>query len=144
MRSVAGGYDNESVAVTALCATFYFWCRSLRNDSSWWIGVFTGLAYTYMVMVWGGYIFVVNMIGVHAGILWITGCHSTKLHRAYSLFYVIGTFGAVHVPVVGWAPLKSLEQLGPFGVFVALNCMEFCEEMKRRKNLSTKDLYKLR
>ena len=25
MRSVAGGYDNESVAVTALCATFYFW-----------------------------------------------------------------------------------------------------------------------
>jgi dolichyl-diphosphooligosaccharide--protein glycosyltransferase len=144
MRSVAGGYDNESVAVTALCATFYFWCRSLRNDSSWWIGVFTGLAYTYMVMVWGGYIFVVNMIGVHAGILWITGCHSTKLHRAYSLFYVIGTFGAVHVPVVGWAPLKSLEQLGPFGVFVALNCMEFCEEMKRRKNLSTRDLYKLR
>jgi len=25
MRSVAGGYDNESVAVSALCATFYFW-----------------------------------------------------------------------------------------------------------------------
>ena len=56
-------------------------CRSLRNDSSWWWGIFTGLAYTYMVMVWGGYIFVLNMIGVHAGVLWITGCHSTKLHR---------------------------------------------------------------
>ena len=55
------------------------------------------------------------------------GCHSTKLHRAYSLFYLIGTYGAVHVPVVGWAPLKSLEQLGAFGVFIALQLMEFCE-----------------
>jgi dolichyl-diphosphooligosaccharide--protein glycosyltransferase len=28
MRSVGGGYDNESIAMTAMCATFYFWCRS--------------------------------------------------------------------------------------------------------------------
>jgi len=144
MRSVAGGYDNESVAVSALCATFYFWCRSLRDDRSWWIGIFTGVAYTYMVMVWGGYIFVLNMIGVHAGLLWITGCHSTKLHRAYSLFYIIGTFGAVHVPVVGWAPLKSLEQLGAFGVFIALQLMEFCEVARRKKNLTNLDVNKLR
>mmetsp|Transcript_79005 Transcript_79005/g.115711 ORF Transcript_79005/g.115711 Transcript_79005/m.115711 type:complete len:978 (-) Transcript_79005:116-3049(-) len=144
MRSVAGGYDNESVAITALCMTFYFWCRSLRNDGSWWIGIFTGLAYTYMVMVWGGYIFVLNMIGVHAGLLWITGCHSTKLHRAYSLFYLIGTYGAVHVPVVGWAPLKSLEQLGAFGVFIALQLMEFCEVARRKKNLTNGDVNKLR
>jgi dolichyl-diphosphooligosaccharide--protein glycosyltransferase len=34
MRSVAGGYDNESVAVTVIIATFYFWVRSLRNNSS--------------------------------------------------------------------------------------------------------------
>lgn len=53
-------------------------CRSLRNDSSWWIGVFTGLAYVYMVMVWGGYIFVLNMIGMHAGLLWITGQFSER------------------------------------------------------------------
>lgn len=25
MRSVAGGYDNESVAMTALCCTFWLW-----------------------------------------------------------------------------------------------------------------------
>eukprot|EP00960_Hanusia_phi_P014098 414937-Hanusia_phi.AAC.6 len=49
MRSVAGGYDNESVAITAMCMTFFFWCRSLRDDNSWWIGAFAGLAYVYMV-----------------------------------------------------------------------------------------------
>ena len=54
-------------------------CRSLRNESSWWIGAFTGLAYTYMVMVWGGYIFVLNMIGMHAGLLWITGWPPSRL-----------------------------------------------------------------
>ncbi len=25
MRSVGGGYDNESIAMTAICGTFYFW-----------------------------------------------------------------------------------------------------------------------
>ena len=140
MRSVAGGYDNESVAITALCMTFFFWCRSLRNEQSAWIGVLTGLAYTYMVMVWGGYIFVLNLIGLHAGILWLTGCYSTKLHRAYTLFYVIGTFGATRVPVVGWMPLKSLEQLGAFGVFVILQVMEFCEMQRRRQNMTNKEV----
>ena len=33
-------------------------------------------------------------------------------------FYVIGTALATTVPVMGWTPLKSLEQLGPFMVFI--------------------------
>lgn len=37
--------------------------------------------------------------------------------QAYTLFYIIGTFGATHVPVVGMSPLKSLEQLGGLAVF---------------------------
>ena len=80
----------------------------------------------------------------HLTLLGLAGCYSTKLHRAYSLFYVIGTIGAVHVPVVGWAPLKSLEQLGAFGVFVALQLMEFCEISRKRKNLTGKQVNQLR
>ena len=64
MRSVAGGYDNESIAVTAIVATFYFWVRSLRSNGSWPSAVLCGFAYMYMVAAWGGYIFVLNMIGV--------------------------------------------------------------------------------
>ena len=32
MRSVGGGYDNESIAMTAMACTFYCWCRALRDD----------------------------------------------------------------------------------------------------------------
>ena len=32
MRSVGGGYDNESIALTAMCATFYCWVRALRTE----------------------------------------------------------------------------------------------------------------
>lgn len=49
MRSIGGGYDNESVAITAMCLTFFIWCRSLRTRGSWPIGLFAGLAYGYMV-----------------------------------------------------------------------------------------------
>lgn len=54
MRSVAGGYDNESVAVTAIVMTFFLWTRSLRTPKSWIIfGPLAALSYIYMVAgVW--------------------------------------------------------------------------------------------
>lgn len=56
MRSVGGGYDNESVAVTAMTLTFCLWMRSLRNQDkySFLFGILAGVAYFYMVAAWGG------------------------------------------------------------------------------------------
>ncbi len=148
LRSVGGGYDNESVATFAMTLTFYCWTRSLRGNTSevetivW--GVLTGLAYFYMVMAWGGYVFVLNLIGVHAGFLVLLGRYSTKLHRAYTVFYVIGTILAIQIPVVGLTPLKSLEQLGAFVAFGGLQLIEVCEIIKRQRKLSTVDAWKLR
>lgn len=121
MRSVAGGFDNESVAVAALVGTFFCWVRSLRTGSSWmpW-GIATGAAYIYMVAAWGGYVFVLNMIGVHAGLLILFGRFTYNLWASYSIFYVIGTLGAIQFPIVGLQPLQSMEQLGPMGVFFLL------------------------
>ena len=93
MRSVGGGYDNESVAMTAMCCTFFWWCRSLRSNSSWPLGIVAGIAYIYMAAAWGGYIFVINMVAVHALGLMATGRYSNKLHHAYTLFYIVGTYG---------------------------------------------------
>jgi hypothetical protein len=31
MRSVAGGYDNEAVAVTAITSTFFFWAGAAQS-----------------------------------------------------------------------------------------------------------------
>ncbi len=144
MRSVGGGYDNESVAVTAMCTTFYMWVRSLRDEHSSWLGILTALAYFNMVAAWGGYVFVLNLIGVHAAALVAGGRFSTKVYRAYSLFYFFGTILAIQVPVVGWAPLKSLEQLGPGAVFLGYQLLQLTEIVKGKKEMTRVQLLKLR
>jgi len=128
MRSVGGGFDNESVAISCLLLTFLLWCYSLSgpNDKIPWSGLLTGLAYVSMVAAWGGYIFVLNLIGLHALFLILTGRFSDKLYYAYSFWYVVGTAGALQIPVVGLAPLKSFEQLGPMGVFFIMHILKFC------------------
>ena len=97
-----------------------------------------------MVAAWGGYVFVINLIGCHAGLLFLFGRYSTKLYRAYTAFYIVGTTLAMQVPVVGWAPIKSLEQLGPCAVFLGFQLIEYVESQRRKHQLSTKDTWKLR
>ena len=139
MRSVGGGYDNESVAVTAMALTFFLWMRSLRNGErySYFFAILAGVAYFYMVAAWGGYIFVLNMIGAHAAFLVLIGRFSDKVYLAYTIFYVVGTSLAIQVPVVGWTPLKSLEQLGPCAVFLGYQVLQYCE-VQRKKNKWTR------
>ena len=62
MRSVAGGFDNESMAVAAICATFFFWTRALRSDTSWPYAFVCALSYIYMVATWGGYVLIYRYI----------------------------------------------------------------------------------
>jgi dolichyl-diphosphooligosaccharide---protein glycosyltransferase len=136
MRSMGGGYDNESVANTTMVLTFYCWIKSLGQSSTssssiyslnhtllW--SVLTGLSYCYMVATWGGYVFVLNLIAIHAMFLAVR--FSTKLYLAYTIFYILGTTLAIQIPVVGWAPLKSLEQLGAFAVFGAYQVIFVCD-----------------
>jgi dolichyl-diphosphooligosaccharide---protein glycosyltransferase len=138
MRSVGGGFDNESVAMTAMVLTFYLWVRSLRTEGSWFIGVLAGLAYVYMVAAWGGFIFVGNLVGVHAAFLVASGYYSSCLHKAYSLFFIVGTYGATLVPVVGMSPFRSLEQIGPLLVFFGLQFLAICDAYGASKGYTWK------
>ena len=95
-----------------------------------------------MAAAWGGYVFVLNMIGIHAALLVILGRFTTKVYLAYTLFYVIGTSLAVQVPVVGWAPLRSLEQLPACAVFLGYQLLQFCEVRIRKQKMSKKDAWK--
>jgi len=147
MRSVAGGYDNESIAISAIVMTFYLWVRSLRTDSSWPFAILCGLSYVYMVAAWGGYVFVLNMIGVHAAVLIGLGRFSERLWRAYSIWFVVGTCGAVFGParyLVGWQPFQSLEQLGPTAVFGGIQLWYLSEVLAKQRGLSTVDAFVLK
>jgi dolichyl-diphosphooligosaccharide---protein glycosyltransferase len=152
LRSVGGGYDNESVAMTAMVTTFACWCMSLACvvDSNcptmqqkatvvvW--GMITGIAYFNMVAAWGGYTFVINLMGVHAALLVAVGRYSLKLYLSYTVFYVIGTILAMQVPVVGWTPLKSIEQLGPLAVWIALQLLQACEVEISKRNAKVQNV----
>ena len=146
MRSIGGGYDNESIAVAAMNLTFYFWIRSLRQGEkySYLFGALAGLAYFYMVAAWGGYVFVLNLVGVHAAFLVLIGRFSKKVYFSYTLFYSLGTYLAIQVPVVGWAPLKSLEQLGPCAVFLGYQVLFFIETNIKKKKMGRKEAWKYR
>ena len=58
MRSVGGGYDNESIAMSAMILTFYLWTRSLRagENKSYLFGILTGIAYFYVSLILRRYI----------------------------------------------------------------------------------------
>ena len=47
--------------------------RSLRTPTSWPYAFLAAVSYFYMVAAWGGYTFVLNMVGVHAVLLLFAG-----------------------------------------------------------------------
>ena len=65
-----------------------------------------------------------SQVGAHASLLLLVGAHSHarfgRLVRSYGTFYVLGTAGAMAVPVVGTTPLTSLEHLLPLAAFVCI------------------------
>merc|ERR1719238_638914 len=97
-----------------------------------------------MVAAWGGYIFVINAIGMHALMLVVLGRFNSGVHKAYTIFYVLGTAGAIQIPVVGWTPLRSLEQIGPLGVFLGYQVLAFCDAQRVARRMDTQEFVKFR
>lgn len=101
----------------------------------------TGIAYVYMVSTWGAYPFVLNTIGLHCALLaaffFLTGRFDRNLYLSYTIFYVIGTAGALQFPVVGTLPLKSLEQICPLILFFGMQFVAFLHYARQRYNMST-------
>ena len=115
---------------------FYMWTRSLRNACSWPIGALAGLAYVYMVAAWGGYTFVINMVGLHAAVLLLCGRFTPSVYKAYTLFFVIGTIGAMQVPVVAWTPLKSMEQIAPLVIFLVYQVFGLIDVLAKQRRIT--------
>ena len=60
-----------------------------------------------------------------------------NLWKAYAIFYVVGTALAVNIPVVGWMPFQSLEQMGPLFVLAIMQLYAYVET--RKKAMSERD-----
>ncbi|KYR02575.1 oligosaccharyl transferase [Tieghemostelium lacteum] len=115
-RSVAGSFDNEGIAIFALIFTYYTWIKSVNTGSLMWSGI-CALAYFYMASAWGGYVFIINLIPLHALTLLITGRFSHRLYVAYSTLFVIGTILSMQINFIGFQPVQSSEHMAAIGVF---------------------------
>ncbi|KAK9372574.1 Oligosaccharyl transferase STT3 subunit-domain-containing protein [Lipomyces chichibuensis] len=130
-RSVAGSYDNEAIAIFLLMLTFYLWIKALKLGSAFW-GALTALFYFYMVAAWGGYVFITNIIPLHALVLIIMGRYSNRLYVAYSAWYSLGTLASMQIPFVGFLPIRSSEHMGALGVFGLLQLVGFSQYIRAR------------
>ncbi|VDO04034.1 unnamed protein product [Rodentolepis nana] len=128
-RSVAGSYDNEGIAIFALLLTYFLWLRSVRTGHLLW-SVLCALAYLYMVSAWGGYVFIINLIPLHAFVLCITGRYSSRLYVAYTSFYILGLILSMQVPFVGFQPVRTSEHMAAAGVFVLLQAAAFFQYLQ--------------
>jgi len=115
-RSVAGSYDNEAIAIFLLVFTFYLWIKALKEGSAMW-GSLAALFYGYMVASWGGYVFITNLVPLHAFVLICMGRYSARLYVSYTTWYAIGTLASMQVPFVGFLPIRSSDHMAALGVY---------------------------
>ncbi|KAF9169296.1 oligosaccharyl transferase stt3 subunit [Mortierella sp. AD011] len=125
-RSVAGSYDNEGIAIFLLVFTFYLWIKAVKTGSAFF-GLMTALFYFYMVSAWGGYVFITNLVPLHAFTLVLMGRFSNRLYVSYSTFYAVGTLLSMQIPFVGFQPTRTSEHMAALGVFGLLQLYAFAE-----------------
>ncbi|MCJ1479272.1 oligosaccharyl transferase stt3 subunit [Lambiella insularis] len=130
-RSVAGSYDNEAIAIFLLVYTFYLWIKSVKNGSAMW-GALTALFYGYMVSAWGGYVFITNLLPLHAFVLVLMGRYSPRLYVSYSTWFALGTLASMQIPFVGFLPIRSSEHMSALGVFGLLQLVAFVEFVRQK------------
>ena len=115
-RSVAGSYDNEAIAIFLLVFAFYLWIKAVKNGSIMW-GSLAALFYGYMVSAWGGYVFITNLIPLHAFVLILMGRYTSRLYIAYTTWYALGTLASMQVPFVGFLPIRNSDHMSALGIF---------------------------
>ncbi|KAF2859120.1 glycosyltransferase family 66 protein [Piedraia hortae CBS 480.64] len=130
-RSVAGSYDNEAIAIFLLVFTFYLWVRAVKEGSIMW-GALCALFYGYMVSAWGGYVFITNLLPLHAFVLICMGRFSPRLYVSYTTWYALGTLASMQIPFVGFLPIRSSDHMAALGVFGLIQLVGFAEFVRTK------------
>lgn len=131
-RSVAGSYDNEAVAIFALVFSFYTFVRSL-NSGSMIHALLAAFSFYYMVLTWGGYVFVLGFMSIFIIALIILGRFNIKAYITFSTVYIVGTLLSLNIPFVGyWAIWQSSEHLPSHIAFILMQLYFIRLFLKRR------------
>ena len=89
-RTVAGFYDDESVAIPMFILGLFAYVYSLKREKSsiFW-SVISGLCLGYMAMTWGAFVYAINIIALHAILMFFLGKGSKSLSRTYMSFFLV-------------------------------------------------------
>ena len=128
-RSVAGSYDNEAIAIFLLVFTFFLWIKAVKLGSALW-GALTALFYGYMVSAWGGYVFITNLLPLHAFVLICMGRYSPRLYVSYSSWFALGTLASMQIPFVGFLPIRSSEHMSALGTSSLLSTLSDIDPLR--------------
>lgn len=115
---MVGSYDNEAVAIFALVFSFYTFVRNL-NTGSMSDALIASFAFYYMVLTWGGYVFVQGFMSVFVVALIFLGRFNAKAYITFSTIWIVGNLLALNIPFVSiWAVWQSSEHLPSHIAFI--------------------------
>lgn len=143
-RSVAGSYDNEAVCIFALAFSTFTFAKAVKSGKST-DAVLAAFSYYYLVISWGGYIFVLGCISVFIVVLVVLNRMDLKTYTAFSIFYILGNLLSLTVAFVGkWAVWFSSEHYPSHIAFIMCQLFMFYQFLKTKLPSSTfKKLAKL-
>ncbi|MEW5300470.1 MAG: hypothetical protein WDW36_003400 [Sanguina aurantia] len=119
-RSVAGSFDNEGVAIFALVNVFYLFVKTLNTGSLYYATLLI-TSYFYMVLSWGGYSFIINLLPIFCLACIFFGRLNGRLYVAFAPLVAVGTLMSASVPVVGFNAILMSEHFGAFLAFAVLH-----------------------
>ncbi|GIQ81573.1 oligosaccharyl transferase, STT3 subunit [Kipferlia bialata] len=130
-RSVAGSFDNEAVAITALLAVLLAVVKAVKGGSLLLTSVAACL-YFYMASSWGAYVFIINLVPLFALTAMLAqGRLRQSLFRFYTLFYPMGIFLSMQIRFIGTQPVRTAEHMAAAGVFVLMLGVEAYTWLRR-------------
>ncbi|SCO72652.1 dolichyl-diphosphooligosaccharide--protein glycosyltransferase subunit STT3, putative [Plasmodium vivax] len=119
-RTVAGSYDNESIAIFLLLLCLYTWIRCLKKGTLL-SALVCSLSTYYMALSWGAYIYITNSISLYMlVILLLKRCDSKNL-ISFNVYYVLTSILCLNIPCINRSVFASIEHLGTHAIFVLIN-----------------------
>lgn len=122
-RSIAGAFDYESISILLMLVVFNQWMLAVRKTTSPFYSYLNSLAsamaFVVLASTWGGYVYALNLIPLHAMAVFIL--HKRNLFNQYAIFYLISeSLLMALIPRIGLDPLTSIEHWPAMGTFLAL------------------------
>lgn len=135
-RTSAGFYDTESVGFFAMTLSLYFWVKAMKHESTIYISILaalSGASLAYMLISWGGGIYLLNLYALYSIVMILIGKYSRKLLLVYSLTVGLGLTFAAQIQYFANKYLLSYATMLPIASMIILSVLDIIKAKLNRK-----------